>query len=92
MMMPELALEDEDETLLVGGDMQARARRFLEREMRARLFLSIMMAFFAIRGFKSVQSVDVQGRQAPASVCMCVRACMRMRACTFSRQAMNACS
>ena len=92
MTMPELALEDEDETLLVGGDMQARARRFLEREMRARLFLSIMMAFFAIRGFKSVQSVDVQGRQAPASVCMCVRACMRMRACTFSRQAMNACS
>lgn len=64
-MLPELAIEAEDETLLVGDGLQAQARRFLEREMRARLFLSIMMAVFAIRGFRSVQSVDVQGRQAP---------------------------
>ena len=64
LTLPELVLAAEDETLMIGEDLQARARRFLEREMRARLFLSIMMAVFAIRGFKSVQSVDVQGRQA----------------------------
>ena len=74
LTLPELVMAAEDETLMVGDDLEARARRFLEREMRARLFLSIMMSVFAIRGFRSVQSVDVQGRQAP--VCECA-ACER---------------
>ena len=75
LTLPELVMAAEDETLMVGDDLEARARRFLEREMRARLFLSIMMSVFAIRGFRSVQSVDVQGRQAPVCECAaCVHA------------------
>ena len=61
LALPELSLEAEDETVFVSADQEARARRFLMREMRVRFFLSTMMAIFAFRGFRAVQSVDAQG-------------------------------
>lgn len=61
LTFPQLALEAEDETLFVGDVMQERAKRFLLREMRVRFFLSVMMIYFSVRGWKAVQTVEAEG-------------------------------
>ena len=61
LTFPQLALEAEDETLFVGDVMQERAKRFLLREMRVRFFLSVMMVYFSVRGWKAVQTVEAEG-------------------------------
>ena len=61
LLLPQLALEAEDETLFLGADMEARATRFLVREMRMRLFLALATTCYAVRGFRAVQAVDAQG-------------------------------
>jgi len=61
LLLPQLALEAKDETLFLGADMEARATRFLVREMRMRLFLALATTCYAVRGFRAVQAVDAQG-------------------------------
>ena len=61
LMLPELVLEADDETLLLGTDVEARSRRFLVREMRARFLLSVLTVYFGVRGFQAVQRVDARG-------------------------------
>ena len=60
LMIPELALETGDETLYLGAEMQGRAVRFLQREMRVRVLLSGAMVYFAVKGWRAVQQVDAQ--------------------------------
>ena len=60
LMLPELVLEADDETLLLGADAEARSRRFLVREMRVRFLLSVLTVFFGVRGFHAVQRVDAR--------------------------------
>jgi hypothetical protein len=67
LTFPQLALEAEDETLFVGDVMQERAKRFLLREMRVRFFLSVMMVYFSVRGWKAVQTVEAEGSPLPFS-------------------------